>query len=107
VCSIESGEAVHPYLGVSLTNFSSEAARRFDIGVESGALVTEVDPRGPAAVASIEPRSVITAIGNERVESTVDLISALREYSPGDEVEMTVASGGEAREVRVQLEERA
>ena len=103
---IESGEAVHPYLGVSLTNLSSETARRFGIGVESGALVTDVDPRGPAAEAGIEPRSVITAIGDEGVESSADVISALRGYSPGDDVEMTVASGGEARVVTVQLEER-
>ena len=104
---IEGGEAVHPYLGVSLTDLSPETARRFGIGVESGALVTNVDPRGPAAEADIEPRNVITAVGDEGVETTGDLLSALREYSPGDRVEMTVASGGEAREVTVELEERA
>ncbi len=103
---IESGEAEHPYLGVSLTNLTPETARRFGIAVESGALVTNVDPRGPAAQASIEPRNVITAIGDEGVETSGDLLSALREYSPGDAVEMTVASGGEAQEVTVELGER-
>jgi serine protease Do len=103
---IEDGEAVHPYLGVSPTNLTPETARRFGIGVESGALVTEVDPRGPAAQAGVEPSSVITAVAGETVENTGDLLSALREYSPGDTVEMTVASGGETREVTVELGER-
>ena len=103
---IESGEAVHPYLGVSLTNLPPETAQRFGIAVESGALVTNVDPRGPAAEASVEPRSIITALEGESVESTGDLLSRLREYNPGDVVEMTVASGGEAREVTVELGDR-
>ncbi len=103
---IETGEADHPYLGVSLTDLAPEAARRFGIAIESGALVTDADPRGPAAEAGVEPRSVITAVGDEGVETSGDLLSALREYSPGDTVEMTVASGGEAREVTVELGER-
>ena len=103
---IETGEADHPYLGVSLTNLTPETARRFGIAVESGALVTNVDSQGPAAEAGIEPRSVITAAGDEGVETSGDLLSALREYNPGNMVEVTVASGGEAREVTVELGER-
>ena len=103
---IETGEADHPYLGVSLTNLTPETARRFGIAVESGALVTNVDPQGPAAEAGIEPRSVITAAGDEGVETSGDLLSTLREFSPGDMVEVTVAGGGEAREVTVELGER-
>ncbi len=103
---IESGEAEHPYLGVSLTGLTTETANRFGVAVESGALVTNVDPQGPAAQANIEPRSVITAIGDEEVETSGDLLSALREYSPGDTVGMTVASGGETRTVTVELGDR-
>ncbi|MDP8972715.1 MAG: trypsin-like peptidase domain-containing protein [Actinomycetota bacterium] len=103
---IESGEAEHPYLGVSLTGLTTETANRFGVAVESGALVTNVDPQGPAAQANIESRSVITAIGDEEVETSGDLLSALREYSPGDTVGMTVASGGETRTVTVELGDR-
>ena len=103
---IETGEADHPYLGVSLTDLTPETARRFGIAVEFGALVTNVDPQGPAAEAGIVPRSVITAVGDEGVETSGDLLSVLREYSPGDTVEMTVAGDGEAREVAVELGER-
>lgn len=103
---IETGEADHPYLGVSLTNLTPETARRFGIAVESGALVTNVDPQGPAAEAGIEPRNVITAVGDEGVETSGDLLSTLREYNPSNMVEVTVAGGGEAREVTVELGER-
>ena len=65
-----------------------------------------MDPRGPAAEAGVEPRNVVTALDGEGVDSTGDLLSRLREYSPGDVVEMTVASGGEAREVTIELGDR-
>jgi serine protease Do len=101
---IEEGEVSRPYLGVSLTDLTPQVAERF--GVESGALVTGVDPNGPAAGTGIEPSAVITAIDGEEVETTGDLLSALRGRSPGETVELTVEGDGEAREVSVELGER-
>ncbi len=103
---IEDGRAEHPYLGVGLADLTPEIARRFDISVESGALVTRVDPEGPASDAGIEPGGVITAVRSERVRSAGDLLSALRRYDPGEPLDITVAKGGETRELVVELEEK-
>jgi serine protease Do len=103
---IDSGTAEHPYLGVSLTDLTPEIARRFDISVESGAIITSVDPNGPAAEAGIEPTGVVTAMESEKVASSGDLLSTLRGYQPGDSIEMTVARDGEARDYTVDLGER-
>jgi serine protease Do len=46
---IEDREAVHPYLGVSLTDLTSEAAEGFGTAAESGALITEVVTGGAAS----------------------------------------------------------
>ncbi|MDP8946610.1 MAG: S1C family serine protease [Actinomycetota bacterium] len=105
---IEDGEADHPYLGVSVANLTPEIAEQFGIAVESGALVTDVDPEGPAAEAGIEPGSVIIALGAQGVADTGDLLAALRDYRPGDTVELTVAAEeGETREASVELGERS
>jgi serine protease Do len=104
---IEDGEANHPYLGVSLANLTPEIAEQFGISAESGVLVTDVDPKGPAAEAGIEPGNVLTALGSEGVADTGDLLAALRDYGPGDTVELAVAAeAGETREVSVELGER-
>ena len=103
---IEDGRAEHPYVGVSLVDLTPEIARRFDVSVESGAIVTGVDPDGPASDAGIEPGGVVTAVEGEKVTSSGDLLAALRGYDPGDAVELTVAGDGEAREFTVELEER-
>jgi membrane-associated protease RseP (regulator of RpoE activity) len=101
----EDGRAEHPYLGVSLVDLTPEIANRFGLSVESGAIITGVDPDGPASDAGIEPGGVVTAVEGEEVTSTGDLLAVLRRYDPGETVEISVAEGGEAREFTVELEE--
>ncbi len=103
---IEDGEAVHPYLGVSLTDLTSEAAEGFGTAAESGVLVTEIVPGEPADEAGIEAGDVVTAVGSTAVESSGDLLSALRDHAPGEAVELTVVRNGEERTLDVRLGER-
>ena len=103
---VEDGRAEHPYLGVSLVDLAPEIARRFDISVESGAIITGVDPDGPASGAGIDPGGVITAVEGKEITSTGDLLAALRRYDPGDSVEITVAREGNARQFTLELEKQ-
>jgi serine protease Do len=103
---IEDGEAVHPYLGISLTDLTSEAAEGFGTAAESGALVTEVVTGGPADEAGIEPGDVVTAVESAVVEDSGDLLSALRGHAPGETVELTVSRDGEERAIDLRLGER-
>ena len=103
---IETGRATHPYLGVGIANLTLEIADRFGLPAETGALVTQVEAGSPADEAGIEPRSVITSVGGEAVQDTGDLLAALRDYAPGDSVELTVVNDGEEAPVTVELGER-
>jgi S1-C subfamily serine protease len=103
---IENGEAVGPYMGVSLTDLAPETARRFGVEAESGALVAEVEPSGPAARAGIEAGDIVTAVGEQEVRGSGDLLSALRRYVPGDRVEVTVLRDGAEERINLRLGER-
>ena len=83
---IENGEAVHPYLGVYLSDLTQDTASKFGSPLDSGALVAKVEPDGPADAAGIQRGDVVTAAGSEEVRSSGDLLSALRNYMPGDTV---------------------
>jgi S1-C subfamily serine protease len=102
---IENGEAVHPYLGVYLSDLTTETAKRFGSPVDSGALVERVEPGGPAADAGVRRGDVVTAAGSEEIRSSGDLISALRNYQPGDTVDLTVLRNGEKTSLQVNLAE--
>ena len=103
---VETGQATQPYLGVTLSDLNPQTARRFGAGTESGALVAEVEPGGPAEDAGLRAGDVITALGSEEVRASGDLLSALRHNRPGDAVEATVVRDGRETSFNLRLGER-
>jgi len=102
---IENGEAVHPYLGVYLSDLTPETASKFGSPLDSGALVEKVEPGGPANSAGVQRGDVVTSVGSEEIRSSGDLISALRNYQPGDTVDLTVLRDGQKSQLRATLAE--
>ena len=102
---VANGEAVHPYLGVYLSDLTQETARRFGSSVDTGALVEEVEPDGPAEQAGMRRGDIVISAGKDEVQSSGDLISALRNYQPGDTVELTIVRDGQQEGLQVNLAE--
>jgi len=102
---IDNGKAVHPYLGVYLSDLTQETAKRFGSSADMGALIEKVEPGGPADQAGIRRGDIVIAAGNDEVQSSGDLISALRDYQPGDTVELTVLRNGQKEGLQVNLAE--
>jgi serine protease Do len=103
---IETGEVSSPYLGVFTTDLSPEDAERFDLPVDSGALVGEVEPGSAADEAGVTSGDIIVALGDNPVQSSGDLLGALRDYQPGDTVDLTVFRAGDKQTLEVTLGER-
>jgi S1-C subfamily serine protease len=103
---IQSGEAQHPYLGVSVSDLTPQVSNRFSVSAESGALIAKVEPGGPADGAGIRAGDVVTGLGSTDIRSSGDLLSALRQYQPGDKVVLTVLRDGQKSTFDVQLGER-
>ena len=103
---IETGEVTTPYLGVGTVPLPPEVAERFDLPVNSGALVQTVEPGSGADEARVRVNDVITTLGDAEIASYGDLFGALRDYRPGDTVSLTVVRGGEERTLDVTLGER-
>jgi serine protease Do len=103
---IQDGVAAQPYLGIYLSDLTPEVARRFDTQTEYGVLVEQVESGGPADSAGLKRGDIITALDSADVRSSGDLLSALRQYQPGDSVEVTVMREGRQLGVELRLGER-
>ncbi len=103
---IETGEVNIPYLGVGTIPLTPEVAEQFGLSVESGQLVDSVRPGSGAEEAGVRRGDVITAIGGEEVASYGDLLGTLRDYQPGDTVDLTIVRDGDERTLDVTLGER-
>jgi serine protease Do len=66
-------------LGVSVGPLTPETATRLGLPRGSrGVLVVSVDPRGPAALAGVQPDDVILEVNHQSVTSSAELTAALR-----------------------------
>jgi S1-C subfamily serine protease len=122
IAKLESGTAdEHGYLGISGANITPELAQAFNLPVEEGVLVQQVEEGGPAAAAGIQGATtaaevegqefglggdIITAIDGEKIDSTEDLVKTISDAHAGETVEVTVIRGEQTATVSVKLAER-
>ena len=99
VNQLESGTSdEHGYLGISAATITPELAKAFNLPVEEGVLVQQVEEGGPAAEAGIKGAStaatvegqefglggdIITAVNGEAIASTENLIEKIEDGRPG------------------------
>lgn len=80
---IASGSADHPRLGVTFVDD--------DV---AGALVSEVQDDGPAALGGVLPGDIVVELAGTTVESMAATIAALRTHRPGEVIEVIVRRDG-------------
>jgi S1-C subfamily serine protease len=115
------GKADYAYLGVSSVELYPQLVEKFDLDVEKGAWVQEVNPGGPAEKAGIRGGSspvefqaqafrpggdVITKVDGKAIEDSAQLADLIADYEPGEEVPLEIHRGGDTREIQVRLGER-
>ena len=98
---IATGKASHAIIGVSVA--AAPAAQGGGPTSAAGATVTAVTPNGPAAKAGIKAGDVITSVGQQRIDDSTSLIAAVRSYTPGQTVPITINRNGASRTVPVTL----
>jgi len=98
-------EGGHAWLGVSITDVTPRLARERDLHVKSGALVSGVSDRSPAARGGIREDDVIVDFNGKPVEDADDLVSAVRHAAPGTKATVALYRGNEKRSLDVTLEE--
>jgi S1-C subfamily serine protease len=115
------GTADYAYLGVSSVELYPQLVDKFDLDVQTGAWVQEVNPGGPAEEAGIRGGGspvtfqaqafrpggdVITKVDGKAVEDSAELADVIADYEPGEEVPLEIHRDGDTREIKVKLGER-
>jgi S1-C subfamily serine protease len=91
---VENGAAGHAFLGITGED------------QDDGVRVASVSPGSAADAAGVEPGDLISEIDGTEVQSSADLVSALRSKQPGDQVTVTVERSGQQLELPVTLGNR-
>jgi serine protease DegQ len=103
---VANGHVTHAYLGVSPTDITPELQRQLGTSRSDGALVQEVGPNSPAARAGLEPGDIIISLGNKDVRTAEDLVTAIRDATPGSTLPMTFVRNDAQEKTTVTLTDR-
>jgi putative serine protease PepD len=93
---ISSGKAEHAFLGVVLSDSSSQ----------TGAAIGQVRAGTPAAKAALRAGDVVTAAAGTKINSASELRAVINAHRPGDTISVTYTRGGQSHTVKVKLAAR-
>jgi 2-alkenal reductase len=102
---LENGEVQYPFFGITSAPVTAEIASEFDLPVDYGNIVIEVEPGTGAEDAGIEPNDIILEIDGQRIDQENPFVEILFDHEPGDTVEVLIQRGDEQLTVEVTLTE--
>jgi serine protease Do len=94
------------YLGVDISDVSTERLSALKLKEEKGVEVTMVDEDAPAGKAGIKEHDVILSMNGTSIESQVQLKRMIRETPPGRVVTFGISRDGQPMTIKVQLADR-
>ena len=100
---LATGSMKWAYLGVSVTTMTEEIANSNGVEYTEGAYVAQVATGSPAYRAGIRKNDIITAIDGTKITTADQLISIIRNHSPGDKITITISRNGKISDISVTL----
>jgi serine protease Do len=101
---LATGRVERGRLGVTVQEVTQALARSFKLDSPRGALVSSVEPGGPAAKAGLQPGDVIVGVNGQKVDVSSALPPMVADLKPGQNASLEVWRGGQSTSVTVRVE---
>lgn len=100
---LKTGHVSRGRLGVAVQGMNQTLANSFGMQKPQGALVSSVDPGGPAAKAGVQPGDVILSVNGEAVGDSSDLPSQVAGLAPGSSATVQVWRDKATKDLKVTI----
>ena len=102
---IDHGKVTRGYLGVVIQPITPNMSKALNLSKLEGALVSDVNTKGPAKDAGVLRGDVITAINGNTVDDSNELRNTISMMQPGQTVKLTINRNGSTKDIDVKLGE--
>lgn len=99
------GTVTRGKLGVVIQDLNKELAESFGVKRDEGALVSSVEPGGPAATAGLQSGDIIVKVDAEAVSKAADISRRIGAMKPGQTAKLELLRNGTRVEVSAKLVE--
>ncbi|WP_413560426.1 trypsin-like peptidase domain-containing protein [Bdellovibrio sp. HCB209] len=100
------GRIARGYIGAALGDLDPEAAEYLGLGEQSGAVITQLDTRGPAARAGLRIYDIVTEFNGKSIDSSLSLVDAVSDAPIGKASTMKLIRDRKPMTVSVTVAER-
>jgi serine protease Do len=100
---VKTGHVSRGRLGVAVQGLNQTLADSFGMAKPNGALVSSVDPGGPAAKAGLQPGDVITSVNGSPVSDSTDLPAQVASLAPGSTATISVWRDKASKDIKVTI----
>lgn len=98
------GQVNRVQLGADLVNNNSELAKKNQLSVDRGVVITTIQENGNAEKANLQVNDVILGLNNKTVSSVAEFQGMLVLCNPGDKVTLKVRRGDQEKNLDIKLE---
>jgi Do/DeqQ family serine protease len=102
---LKTGKVRRGMMGVTIQPIDSDLASSLSLPAARGAIITSVQPGGPAERAGIQRGDVVTSINNQPVVDHNSLRNQIAGMTPGSTANVTVVRNGREQNMQVALSE--
>ncbi len=103
---VTDGRVTRGYLGVMPQDITPVLARKLDLKEATGAVLTQVTPKSPAAKAGLESGDVVVEFNGKPVRDARHFRLEVARSKPGEAVTVKVLRDGDAKTIKVTPRER-
>ncbi len=96
-----SGQVVRGWLGVGIQEVDRDLAESFGLDKPVGALISQLEPGGPAEKAGVKVGDVVVEFNDEKIGEAADLPHVVGMLKPGTKARMKVMRDGKPRGIEV------
>ncbi|MDH7493693.1 MAG: Do family serine endopeptidase [Candidatus Saccharicenans sp.] len=101
----EKGRVVRGRLGIRGRDITDSIKKQFNLTVNKGVIISQVEPEGPAEKAGLKKYDVIVEINGQPVASWNDLRFKVADLQPGDLVTIKIIRDGKEMTVKARVDE--
>ena len=103
---LDFGEVRRGLLGVSIQTIDTESAKALGAEVESGALVSAIEPGSAAEAAGLHVDDIIIRVNDKKIDNSRELANAIGLKGSGEIVDIEFVRNGRTRSIKATLGQR-
>lgn len=94
------------WVGIRVANLNEKLASDLGLSQTSGVVILEVIADSPADAAGLKRLDIITKVDGKTVTNASEVVSAVRQHKPGDQIAFEILRGNQTQPINVTAGER-